>query len=123
VTARYWLSQAAIADIDSILEWSGTRFGESARRRYAALIASAIRDVAHDPYGVGTHPRPELGEGVRSWHLRQSRGHAIGKPVQRPRHFLIYRLDGTVLIIGRVLYDSMELERQIDPTSTWEPHH
>jgi toxin ParE1/3/4 len=118
---RYRLSQAAIADIDSILEWSGRHFGEPARRRYAALISAAIRDVAHNPGSVGAHSRPELGEGVHSWHLGQSRGHTTGGTVQHPRHFLIYRMDADVLVVGRVLHDSMELERHLAPASTWQP--
>lgn len=116
---RHRLSYAAVADIGSILEWSSAQFGASARRRYAALITAAIRDVARDPYGLGARSRQELGDGVYSWHLRLSRDHAIGDPVQEPRHFLIYRVEEGVLVIGRVLHDSMDLERHVDPLSTW----
>lgn len=44
--AEYRLSQAAEADIVSILAWSHERFGEQARRRYGALMAAAIREAA-----------------------------------------------------------------------------
>jgi len=119
--AHYRISYAAADDIASILRWSKTNFGEQARRRYAALIAAGIRDVAKDPYGAGARPRPELGDGVYSWHLRQSRTHVAGDPVHDPRHFLIYRVDDGRVVIGRVLHDSMDLERHVDPVTTWKP--
>jgi toxin ParE1/3/4 len=62
-----------------------------------------------------------LGDGVRSYHLRQSLTRTIGGVVREPRHFLIYRLDADGVVIGRVLHESMDLERHIDPASTWAP--
>ncbi|MDR1213075.1 MAG: type II toxin-antitoxin system RelE/ParE family toxin [Propionibacteriaceae bacterium] len=117
---RYRLSHTAVADIDAILLRSGRHFGEPARRRYAALIAAGIRDVAKNPSGADTRSRPELGDGVRSYHLRQSRAHTTGGAVHEPRHFLIYRVDAGDVVIGRVLHESMDLERHIDSASTWE---
>jgi toxin ParE1/3/4 len=35
-------------------------------------------------------------------------------PNRRPRHFLIYRLDGDIVVIGRVLHDAMELARHME---------
>ena len=113
------LSQHAQSDIESILEWSQANFGELARRRYQALIAAALRDVAGEPTQVGGQARPELGEGVFAWHLRLSRDRSEADPVERPRHFLIYRIDGGLVVIGRVLHDAMDLERHVDPDTTW----
>jgi len=84
------------------------------------LTAAGIRDVAEDSYGPGAQARCELGDGVYSRHLRQSRAHVTGDLVHEPRHFLIYRVDNGIVIIGRVLHDSMDLERHADPVSTWE---
>jgi len=120
VTRHYRLSAVAISDIDSILRWSASHFGQAAQRRYATLITAAIRDVARDPFGLGARSRPELGDGVYSRHLRLSRDHVTGEPVLAPRHYLIYRVDDDVLVIGRVLHDSMDTERHIDPLLTWE---
>ena len=64
--ARYRLTDAAQADIVSILAWSEEQFGEEARKRYEALIATAIRDAASHTGDVGHTPRPELGDGVCS---------------------------------------------------------
>jgi toxin ParE1/3/4 len=112
--ARYRLTNAAQADIIAILSWSQEQFGEQARQHYEALIVAAIRDAASRTDDVGHTPRPELGAGVFSWHLAQSRTRAPGTVVRRPRHFLICRREGDVLVIGRVLHDAMELRRHLD---------
>lgn len=118
--ARYHLTHAAQTDIVSILAWSHDQFGEEARTRYEVLITTAIRDAAARSDEVGRKVRPELGDGVFSWHLAQSRTHSPGGNVHRPRHFLICRRDGNVLVVGRVLHDAMELRRHLDPQQPWE---
>ena len=118
--AGYRLTHAARADIASILAWSHEQFGEEARKRYEALIATAIRDAASSSGDGGHTPRPELGAGVFSWHLSRSRAHAPGGKVHRPRHFLICRRDGDTLVNGRVLYDAMNLRRHVDARQTWD---
>jgi toxin ParE1/3/4 len=118
---RYRLSQAAQADIVDILAWTHERFGEAARLRYENLIVTALRDVASQPDRSGSIARPELGAGVRSWHLRLSRDHV--KPrveiVRRPRHFLVYSFQPALVVVGRVLHDAMELARHLDPDTSW----
>lgn len=118
--ARFRLTHAAQADIVSILAWSHEQFGEEARRRYEALIVTAIRDAAGRGSDVGRIARPELGEGVFSWHLRQSSSGSPGGHVGRPRRFLICRREADVLVVGRVLHDAMELRRHLDPEQPWE---
>jgi toxin ParE1/3/4 len=114
--AGYRLSAAARADIVEILAWTHEQFGESARERYEALIVAALRDISVQPGRVGSVERPELGEGVRSWHLRLSREHARMATgiVRRPRHFLVYRTENDLVVIGRVLHDAMELARHME---------
>lgn len=119
---RYRLSQAAQGDVLDILAWTHERFGEAARLRYESLLVAALRDVASQPDRAGSVARPELGAGVRSWHLRLSRGHAksgLGV-VRRPRHFLVYRLQSGLVVVARVLHDAMELARHLDPDDSWE---
>lgn len=102
-------------DIIDILHWSEENFGQAARERYAALIATAVREVAAAPEGIGSTDRSELGESVRSWHLRESRHHASGPMVRRPRHVVFYAVnDGEVLIV-RILHDAMEPSRHLGP--------
>jgi toxin ParE1/3/4 len=117
---RYRISHAAASDIVDILAWSQEQFGEQARERYEKLIATAIRDIAAAPTRPGSADRPELGKGVRSWHLRGSRNHTTGGVVRRPRHFLIYRVEDDILLIGRILHDAMELRRHIDTDTSWQ---
>ena len=119
---RYRLSEAAQGDVLGILGWTHEQYGEAARLRYESLIVAALRDVASQPDRPGSLARPELGAGVRSWHLRLSRGHL--KPgvevVRRPRHFLVYRPETALVVVGRVLHDAMELVRHLDPDTSWE---
>lgn len=118
---RYRLSDAAQADVINILAWTHEQFGEVARLRYESLIVAALRDVATQPDRPGSIERPELGPGVRSWHLRLSRDHvaAGAEAVRRPRHFLIYRIEPALLVVGRVLHDAMEMGRHLDPDTSW----
>ena len=119
---RFRLSDTAQADVIDILAWTQEQFGEAARLRYQSLIVAALRDVATKPDRPGSIDRPELGADVRSWHLRLSRDHvgAGAGIVRRPRHFLIYRFEPALLVVGRVLHDAMELARHLDPESSWE---
>lgn len=119
---RYRLSLAAQSDVVGILAWSHRQFGEAARRRYENLIVAALRDVATQPDRPGSLVRPELGAGVRTWHLRLSRDRmADDAPVVRkPRHFLVYRVEPGLLVVGRVLHDAMELSKHLGDDASWQ---
>ena len=109
-------SATAQADIIEILAQTQERFGTEARLRYQRLIVTALRDVAAEPRRPGSLDRPELGENLRSYHLRHSRDRARHESgiVRRPRHLLLYRLTlPTIIGIGRVLHDAMEIERHL----------
>jgi toxin ParE1/3/4 len=116
----YRISAAAAQDITQLLAYTRDRFGETARRRYEALLVAVLRDIASDPERLGSVPRPELGTGIRSsplgYHLRHStrRARTPSGTVRQPRHFLLYRITRPDLIgIGRVLHDGMEVERHL----------
>ena len=115
------LSQAAQSDIIEILTYTSQTFGGSARLRYERLLIVALRDLAENPHRPGSVERPELGEGVRSYHLRHARERARHESgvVQRPRHVLIYRIVHANLIgVARILHDAMELERNLSDIYT-----
>lgn len=114
---RYRLSRLARADIVDILTWSAEHFGHAARHRYRKLLEAGIRDIVADPFRPGSRPRPEIGEGIRSWHVSGSRHRTETPGVHRPRHFLIYRVDGEIVVIGRVLHDSMDITSHTGPDS------
>ena len=119
---RYRLSEAAQGDVLNVLAWTHEQFGEAARLRYESLIVAALRDVASQPDRPGSLARPELGAGVRSWRLRLSRDHMEtgAGVVRRPRHFLVYRFEPGLVVVGRVLHDVMELARHLGPDMSWE---
>lgn len=119
---RYRLSDAAQEDVINVLGWTQEQSGETARQRHEGLVVAALRDVAAQPGRPGSIARTEIGVGVRSWHLRRSMGHADrgADVVRRPRHFLVYRIKPGLLAIGRLLHDSMELARHLDPDPSWD---
>lgn len=114
---RLRIADAAQNDIVGILRWSHQQFGPTARQRYETLIKTALRELVAEPMALGSHDRPEIGPGVRSRHLRLSRRKTAGNQaaVGRPRHFILYRIDGDLVVIGRVLHDSMDLSRLAAP--------
>jgi toxin ParE1/3/4 len=108
------VSSQARRDIAAILTWTHDNFGPRTMARYAKRIRTAIEDVAADPEVVGSETRPEIARHCRTYHLvhcRKKAG-ARGQRIRKPRHFLVYRVtDVGVVEIGRILHDSMELER------------
>ena len=71
--ARYRLSPLAEADLIGILAASSRQWGADGQRRYAALLAAAMRKIAAEPEGTATRSREELRPGIRSFHLRHAR--------------------------------------------------
>jgi toxin ParE1/3/4 len=116
--ARFRLSRLAREDIARILAPSGERWGTEGKRRYAAMIAMAMRQMASDPDGVATRNRGEILRGVRSFHIRHARADDREPKVKRPVHVLYYRTIRPGLIeIVRVLHERMEPSRHISDTS------
>nr|CAD6407590.1 type II toxin-antitoxin system RelE/ParE family toxin [Rhizobium sp. Q54] len=109
-------SSTAQQDLVRILTRTHKEFGRDARLRYEHLISAALRDIAADPLRVGSLDRSDLGEGVRSFHLRHSRNrgrHETGI-VRSPRHFILYRIENPSIVgIGRILHEAMEIERHL----------
>ena len=115
--AGFRLTGPAERDIAELLDWSGDNFGPAARRRYEALVAAALGDIAQDWQRIGSVQREDLGAGRRVYHLRHSRhrDRATTGIVQAPRHIVVYRLTSSdIVTILRVLHDSMDLARHLD---------
>jgi toxin ParE1/3/4 len=109
--ARLRLSALARADIVNVLSWTAQRFGDQARARYEQLLAKALRDLSAEPRPLGSAARPELGDGVRSYHLQHSRKRS---EVARPRHLILCRIaEGSIVEVGRVQHNAMEQERHV----------
>jgi toxin ParE1/3/4 len=113
---RFVVAPAALRDIESVLLRTQEEWGERASLRYEALLTRAMLDVATNPELPGNSGRPEIAASARTYHLTHSRNHVPAKTgrVKRPRHFLLYRTrqDG-IVEIGRVLHESMDLDRHL----------
>lgn len=111
--ARFRLSRLAEADVVRILATSEERWGTDGRRRYAAILAAAMRTAAADPQGPITRERSDLLPGIRSLHIRHARGHDPDAKVRRAVHVLYYRaIAPDVIEFVRVLHERMEPSRQ-----------
>jgi len=106
-TAR--LTDQAAQDIENILDWTYEQFGPLQMEVYNAVINDALEALTEGPQLKGVRPRPELGEGVATLHVaRQGR---------KGRHLLVFRVheqDGVIEVL-RILHDSMDLARHLDP--------
>jgi toxin ParE1/3/4 len=116
--ARFRLSRPAQADLEHILAASAQRWGIEGRRRYATILAAAMRKVAATPEGPTTRARAELAPGLRSFHIQHARGGDPNAKVRRPVHILYYRVIAPELIeIVRVLHERMEPSRHLHEVS------
>ena len=110
--AGFRLSRPARVDLTDILATSADRWGIEGRRRYATMLARAMRKVAANPEGPTTRERSDLLPGIRSFHVRHARSDDPETKVRNPVHILYYRVvqDGLIEII-RVLHERMEPSR------------
>ena len=106
---------AAPADRDflEIMEWSAERFGAAAADRYELLVRQALTDVGEDPFRPGARQRPELRQGMYTYHLAASRDRVNGDRVSAPRYFLLYRVLAFRVEVLRILHDNRDLERHL----------
>lgn len=112
---RYRLTKSARSDIGSILKTSEQRYGRDGRTRYSALLLAAMRRIAEDPEGLSTSDRSELRPGIRSFHIRHSRGESHEARVANPVHVIFYRVIGPEFIeIIRVLHDRTEPAKHVE---------
>ena len=108
------LTSGALRDLSLVLEWSLTAFGEQASLRYEALIRQSLKDIGAHPKRPGSRQRPEmLILGARTYHITFSRKNSTRPGVKDPRHFLVYRMHGAIVEVGRILHDSTDLKRHL----------
>ena len=114
--SRFVLTPAAVADIEAILARTDEPFGSKARVHYEKLLVKAIADLAKTPDRGGSRRRPEIASRAMTYDLQQSddRVSAAAGRVKKTHYFLLYRVRGDgVVEIGRVLHDSMDLDRHL----------
>lgn len=107
-TSVFHVSAAARNDIVEALLYSDLRFGPTAKSRYTDLIARTLTDISEQPFGVGSHERRELGDGIFARHTASS-SHGTG--VTDPRHIVFYRVAGDRIEVLRVLHDARDVPR------------
>jgi toxin ParE1/3/4 len=112
---RLRVARRAEIDLMIILGDSAEKWGTEASRRYGAALMRGMRQVATDPQGRLTRPRPDIRSDLRSFHLRHLRQNSRHPAVKRPVHVLYYRVvEPGVVEIVRVLHDRMEPARQFE---------
>lgn len=110
---RLIVTAPARFDLVDIRRYTRARHGMRAGDAYDGLLRQALRDLRDDPSRPGSRERPEIGAGIRSYHVARSRERA-GSRIKAPRHFLLYFLpDDDTVVVSRVLHDSRDLARHI----------
>ncbi|MBX3176296.1 MAG: type II toxin-antitoxin system RelE/ParE family toxin [Candidatus Hydrogenedentes bacterium] len=98
--------------MEDIWFWTAAKYDIDQALRYQALLDQALDDLRLEPERPSSIPRPELGTGVRSYHIELSK-HRSGTGIKSPRHVIIYalRMADEVLVL-RIVHDRMNLRRQ-----------
>jgi len=104
--AKLRFSTRAVEDIDDVLAYTLTHFGEKKYQEYTELIRQALADIELGPDRQPAKSRPELHRDARTFH--------IGRRGRRARHFFLFRITSEEIIdIGRLIHDSMDLQRHL----------
>lgn len=112
---RFRVARRAQTDLLIILGDSAEKWGAEASRRYGVVLMRAMRQVASNPEGRLTRPRPDLRPDLRSFHLRHVRQNGRQSIVKRPVHVIYYRVaEPGVVEIARILHERMEPARQFE---------
>src|ERR1044071_7934907 len=86
--SRFRVARRAQTDLTIILGDSAEKWGAEASRRYGVMLMRAMRQVASDPEGRFTRPRPDIRPGLCSFHLRHARQNVRQQAVKRPVHVI-----------------------------------
>jgi toxin ParE1/3/4 len=114
--ADYRLAASAEAALDDILSWTQDNFGDMARERYAALLVTAMYDVAEEPRRTNVSWKRLKRADVGIYHIMHSKGRVPDPPGQvgEPRHLIVFREggDGIIEILG-FIHESMLMPRAL----------
>src|SRR6185437_10437934 len=98
-------SKQAAEDLDSIIEYTRSDFGEGQVELYKRLVRDAFAALVADPLAPPAKHRPELHPDARVYHLARR-----GRPA---RHFLVCRVVDCYVEIARILHDSMDIRQHL----------
>lgn len=98
--------------MEDIWYWTAIRYDTDQAVKYQALLDQALDDLRLDPERASSILRPELGVGVRSYHIALSKFRS-GTGIKSPRHVVVYALrrEDEVLVL-RIVHDRMNLRQQ-----------
>lgn len=106
------LSKLAKSDMEDIWYWTAVRYDTDQALKYQALLDQALNDLRVNPERPSSIPRPDLGTGVRSYHIALSK-YRSGTGIKSPRHMIIYTLrQADEVYVLRIVHDRMNLRRQ-----------
>lgn len=98
--------------MEDIWYWTAVRYDADQALKYQALLDQALDDLGLDPGRPSSIPRPDLGVGVRSYHIELSK-HRSGTGIKSPRHVIIYTLrQADEVYVLRIIHDRMNLRHQ-----------
>lgn len=95
---KFELSNAALADLESLGGYTQKRYGRDQRKKYLSQLHNCFIQLSKNPH-LG-HERPDIKPGYRS--------------VVEGKHVIFYRVKDTSIEIIRVLHGYMDLKRQIE---------
>lgn len=106
-----WTLRVALSaqrDVAAIRAWTRRQFGARQAQTYARTLSLALQALGEGPDVAGAQTRDDLAPGVRILHVARQGRHG--------RHFVVFRVSGARRIdVLRVLHDSMDLARHIEP--------
>lgn len=101
--ADYVLSPLAEADLDRIYDYTYDQWGVEQFQVYRKALNRALEKICQDPSLPGSQSRDDLSPGCRVFRVE--------------RHYLVYRIQGQLIEVGRVLHERMNFEIQVDSGS------
>jgi toxin ParE1/3/4 len=109
----YELTELAERDIKGILRETYKMFGDHQLIAYTNIIELGLTMVGEDPERAGAIRRPELGDGIRLFHLEHAAGRSGGAA-----HCLYFttgptRKGAIGTLILRVLWEGMEPRHKV----------
>ncbi|MBL8548450.1 MAG: type II toxin-antitoxin system RelE/ParE family toxin [Hyphomonadaceae bacterium] len=100
------LGGEAERDFAAILAWTEDQFGRQQASTYKTTLWQAIRAIAADPFCVGSKSRDaDVGPNFRTLH--------VARAGRKGRHIVLYRVEGDMILILRILPDAMETSRHL----------
>ena len=114
---RIRLAAAAENDFRNIIRWTSEHFGERQASIYSDTLSRALEALSAGPSIAGARERREIADGLMTLH--------VARGGRRGRHFVLYRAESqsevSVIEVLRLLHDSMDLPRHLDPEGEDSP--